>query len=149
MSDKQEITVDFGSDTQRREFVARVVKFANTVRKGVYRFELMRHRPRRSDRQNKYYFPCFVEPFAAWLSEEWGEPVSRDEAHGVLKEKFLKIDKWDHSTGEDLSYVRRSSTLNTVEFNEYLDQCAKFLAETCGFVVPEPSVYREPVEVAA
>jgi uracil phosphoribosyltransferase len=67
-------------------------------------------------------------------------------AHAVLKEMFLKTTVIDQQTGRELTYIRSSTDLNTVEFNEYLDRIAEFLATECGFVVPEPDAYREAVE---
>lgn len=111
---------------------------------GPHRISWCKHRPRRSDRQNRYYWPCFVQPFADYLRQS--KPLFTDEmAHAVLKEMFLKVTVMDENTGRELEYTRSTTELNTEEFNHYLDEVAKFLAEDCGFVVPEPDQYREPV----
>jgi hypothetical protein len=120
----------------------------NTIRglKGFHRIEIRRYRRRRTDRQNRYYWPCFVQPFADFLRAQ-GEAVTNDEAHELLKYKFLRQSICNRATGELLERVRSTTDLDTQEFNAYLEQCAQWLAEQFGIVVPEPDVWREPVEV--
>lgn len=100
-------------------------------------------RPRRSDRQNRYYWPCFVQPFGDYLRGQGNEHFTDEMAHAVLKEMFLKTTVVDSETGRELSFTRSTTELNTGEFNDYLDRVAQFLAEECGFVVPESDTYRE------
>ena len=104
---------------------------------GPHRIEVCKFKPRRSDRQNSYYWPCFVEPFAKWLREENGDAATEQEAHEILKHRFLRRTVIDKGTGEVLGDVTRSTTeLDTSEFTEFLDQCAAFLADYCGIAVP-------------
>jgi hypothetical protein len=117
----------------------------NTIRamRGTIRVSFCQHRPRRSDRQNKFYWPCFVQPFAEFLREQ-GEILTDEEAHELLKAKFLRRTVVDRRTGQPVGVAIRSTTdLNTAEFNEYLDRCAYWLADMFGIVVPEPDTYRE------
>ena len=124
---------------QRDAFV-----FLNELKrlKGPYRFEVVQHRPRRSDRQNRYYWPCFVQPFATFLRDQ-GEFCTDDEAHEVLKYRFLRKSKMNKVTAEVVDFVPSTTSLNTTEFNEYLDRVAAWLADTFGIIVPEPDVYHE------
>lgn len=136
---KYERVVDFSDPADYSRFLAGVQR----VKKVRWRVTLVEYRPRRSDRQNRYYWPCFCEPFAAKLTEAAGERVTAEEAHEQLKKMFLLRPLIDKKTGVLLAEVTGSSAkLNTSEFNEYLDQCAGFLARI-GIVVPQPSVYRE------
>lgn len=113
--------------------------------RGKKRISWCEHRQRRSDRQNRYYWPCFVQPFGDYLRGQ-GKPHFTDEmAHAVLKEMFLKVTEVDENTGREFTYTRSTTELNTEEFNHYLDEVAKFLAEDCGFVVADPDQYREQV----
>jgi hypothetical protein len=116
---------------------------------GMQRVTICSHRKRRSDRQNRYYWPCFVQPFAEYLNAQ-GEAVTDDEAHTLLKQKFLRRSVADPETGEFVGDVLRSTTdLNTAEFNEYLENCAAWLADFFGINVPDPSIYREPTEATS
>lgn len=113
---------------------------------GIWRVELCRYRPRRTDRQARYYFPCFCSPFGEYLKEQGNDFAdAKDAAHEILKARFLKVQIFDKETGQRFVFVRSTTSLNTVEFNEYLDKCAAMLASECSIIVPEPSIYREPV----
>lgn len=110
---------------------------------GRHRVEIVKYRPRRSDRQNRYYWPCFAEPFADWMSERYGESVNAEQAHEMLKLKFARKSVVNVQTGEVESIPCGTSTMTTEEFNEYLDKLAAWLKDFCGIEVPTPDVYRE------
>lgn len=131
----------------KRDLLRRFTGWLNSCKPGLWRIEICQHRQRRTDRQNRYYWPCFVAPFAKWLTENWGENYTAEQAHEILKARFLTVEKVDPNTGELFTFIRSTTDLDTVEFNRYLDQCGEFLATYCGFVVPEPSEYHEREEV--
>lgn len=135
---EKEWLIDLSNQEQRW----RLISHLQTLR-GMHRIEILRHRPRRTDRQNRYYWPGFVTPFASWLTEQYGEEVSADEAHEHLKGVFNSRELMDRQTGIKTKFVQSTTKLSTVEFNQYLDRCAQFLADFCGIVVPEPNVYHE------
>jgi hypothetical protein len=142
-----EALIDFSDPKRKAQVIARL-----SVLKGMYRMSVVKHRPRRSDRQNRFMWGCFVQPFATWLTETQGETYTADDAHEVFKSMFLGRDVCDPKTGEVIGQsVRSTTTLSTTEFNEYLDHCAEFLARMCGIVVPEPGVYHEeePAEASS
>lgn len=130
------------SDPETRSKVTRYISGLS----GMYRVGITKFRPRRSDRQNKYYWPCFVAPFYEWLREAGYENVRKpDDAHEMLKSLFLpSVEETDKRTGRKIgSHGQSTSTLDMKGFNEYLDRCAQFLAETCEISVPEPEAYHE------
>jgi predicted alpha/beta-fold hydrolase len=114
---------------------------------GIHRVEVVRYRPRRSDRQNRYYWPCFVKPFSDYLRGQGNEHFTDEMAHEVLKRMFLTVAVVDRNTGAEFERVRSTTELDTGEFNEYLEKVAAFLVTDCGFVVPDPAEYREQVTV--
>jgi hypothetical protein len=136
--DEQEFSVDFTSDVSKRRLWA----FLKGCR-GKWRITAVRWRQRRTDRQNRYYWPAFVTPFLAYLNEENGESHTKLSAHEILKGRFLRSTFIHKETGEAFDFTRSTTDLSTGEFNNYLDQCAAFLAEYCGIIVPEPSEYHE------
>ena len=109
---------------------------------GMHWISVKQHRQRRSDRQNRWYWPCFVRPFADFLRGQ-GCGVSDEDAHEILKARFLKRSILSEMTGELLEYVRSTTDLDTQEFNEYLDACRVFLQDYAGIQVPDPSIYHE------
>lgn len=120
--------------------------FLNDLRRlqGIYRFEFVRFRPRRSDRQNRYFHPCVCDEFAKFLTDQ-GQPTTMLEAKEIIKQKFLKRNRVDPNTGEVLEYVARTRDLDTAEFNELLDQSSAWLADMFGIIIPEPGAYHEKV----
>ena len=121
-----------------------VAAFFNKLRelKGVHRFEVRSHRPRRSDRQNRYYWPCFVHEFGEFLRNQ-GEELTDDHAHELLKHRFLQRSVTDRKTGELLEYSESTTKLDTKEFNAYLDRCAFWLVDMFDIIVPDPADYYE------
>ena len=112
---------------------------------GQYRLDVTKYRPRRSDRQNRYYWPSFVSEFAKLLIETGqcdNMAEARQHGHEILKHKFLRREYVDPTTGEVIPYTESTTKLTTAEFNEYLDRCAAWLAEL-GVIVPESSSYHE------
>jgi hypothetical protein len=110
---------------------------------GVHRVNVVRYRARRSDRQNRYYWPAFVHAFGDYLREQ-GEEYTDDEVHEFFKAKFLRRPVIDKNTGEVLGQaIASTTTLSTTEFNEYLDKVAAWLWHKVGIAVPPPEQYRE------
>lgn len=135
-----ELRINFDEPRERSHFNTLIRDL-----RGKKRITIVDDRKRRSDRQNRYYWPCFVQPFGNYLRES--KPAFTDEmAHEVFKKMFLEQSVCDDSTGQVFTYVGSTTELNTIQFNEYLDAIADFLATECGFRPADPSVYREPVE---
>ena len=104
--------------------------------RGIYEVTLKPRTHNRSLSQNRYYWSCFVHPFAEWLSEQWGEPITTDQAHYELRKAVLGFrEKVNERTGEIMELIPSSRKLDTKEFSEFLDKAAEFLARFCGIVV--------------
>ena len=118
-------------------------KIVNSInsKRGMWRIAVTRYRPRRSDRQNRYYWPCFVQPLGEFLRDQ-GEPYTDNQAHAILKQMFLR--QTVEINGERVDITRSTADLDTAEFNAYLDQCAAWLADSLGIIVPDPQDYYEP-----
>jgi hypothetical protein len=123
---------------------AKRTRIANRINdlRGMYRIEVTRYRRRRSDRQNRFYWPCMVKPFGDFLREQ-GEGVTDLEAHEILKSRFLRKTITDPKTGTMMDYTRSTTELDTAEFNAYLDMCSAWLANMFGFIMPDPADYHE------
>jgi len=70
--------------------------------------------------------------------------VTDQDAHEILKHKFLRVSITDRSTNEQMAYSRSTRDLDTSEFNTYLDRCAQWLGDMFGIVIPDPTGYHEP-----
>lgn len=104
---------------------------------GLWEVTLKERKRTRSLDANRYYFVAVVQPFAAWLSEIYGEEVGNDQAHQALSAKVLGTDAVvDKRTGDIIAELpRRTKTMDTGEFSDYIERCARFLAEFCNVVV--------------
>lgn len=87
---------------------------------------LKKHKDKRSNPQNRFYWGCVV----ALLAEHCG--YESEEMHDALKQKFLAA-----HTDSALPTVRSSAKLNTAEFSEYVEQCRRMAAEM-GIYIPDP-----------
>jgi hypothetical protein len=101
---------------------------------GPHRVSIARWRPRRSDGQNRLYWVSVVHPFGEFLREH-GNDYTDDDAHEMLKHKFLKRSAANPATGEELEFTASTTKLTTEEFSEYLEQCSAWLAELGVFVM--------------
>lgn len=102
--------------------------------RGMHRVEIKKLRKRRTDAQNRFYWPCYVKPFADWLRDQ-EETASEEMAHEIFKARFLQKSVCNPATGEVTTYTGSTTELSVGEFNEYLEKCAKFLQEWCGIGV--------------
>ena len=94
----------------------------------------------RSLQQNKYYWGVVIK----MLCEHTGH--SEEEMHDIMKSKFLKkfcdIKVKDEKGVEKIeryTIVRSSTSLNTVEWEDYMDDCRKFAAEKFQLYIPLPN----------
>lgn len=104
---------------------------------GLWEVTLKERKRTRSLDANRYYFAAVCEPFRSWLSEQYGEEVDIDQAHEALKARVLGTDAVvDRETGDVIAELsRRTKTMDTGEFSDYIERCARFLAEFANIVV--------------
>ena len=95
-------------------------------------------RSQRSGNQNRYWWGVVI-PI---LSESLG--YDKDEMHEALKYKFLRLDAEPDSNG--LVRMRGTSTLNTKEFTDLIEEVVTWAGAEFGCVIPLPN---EVIEGAA
>jgi hypothetical protein len=100
--------------------------------KGSFALSLKKNKPTRSLAQSRYYWGVVL----TYLSEETG--FTKDEAHQLMQRMFLKYAK-DVSDGTSEMFVRSTTSLNTVEMNEYIEQIRIFAVSELGCYIPEPN----------
>lgn len=109
--------------------------------RGPYRITVVRHKPRRSDPQNRYYWPCVVHQLGQHLRQQDGS-ITDDFCHQMLRMKFLTVSVVNQATGEVVGQRVRSTTELTIEeFGEYLENCIAYAAEMFHVVCPDPALY--------
>lgn len=106
--------------------------------RGEYRVTFVRHRSRRSNRQNAWYWGCIVSALRDFLREQ-GQAYSAEQCHEMLKWRLLREDIVDHRTGEVVGQTVPTSTkLTTTEFAEYCELCRQWLFDQFDITVPDP-----------
>jgi len=98
---------------------------------------------RRSQYQNNYYYGVVVELIRSALTEEWGELMTKDEVHEILKQNCNWREKVNESTGETLKVPHTTTDMTTVEFEEYLERCRRFALEWFKIEIPLPNEQTE------
>jgi hypothetical protein len=100
--------------------------------KGSFAVSLKKNKATRSLASNRYYWGVVL----AYLSEETG--FTKDEAHQLMQRMFLKYAK-DAPDGTSEMFVRSTTSLNTAEMNEYIEQIRIFAVSELGVYIPEPN----------
>ena len=98
--------------------------------RGLWEVTLKQRKRARTLDQNKYYWIAVVTPLADWMREEWQENVTIEQAHEVLKNRMLETRK--HG---DVAIPPSTARLQIDEFSKYVEDCARWLAESFGIVV--------------
>lgn len=100
--------------------------------KGSFAVALKKNRAQRTLQQSRYYWGVVL----SYLAEETG--YTKDEAHQLMQRMFLKYVK-DVSDGRSETFVRSTTSLNTAEMNDYIEQIRIFAVSELGVYIPEPN----------
>lgn len=109
--------------------------------RGVYEVRVEPRRDTRTLKQNAYWHAAVVAPFAQFLRDQQFSLSSHDDAHELLKEKFLRVPVAD-ANGEVVGHVTKSTTkLTPEEFSQLVDAAAEWLERMFGIVVMPSEAY--------
>lgn len=134
---KQPAIIFHGAVRGGQLHIKRKAEFERTIRQmegSEVELVLRKHRKGRSLSQNSYYWGVVV----ALLAEHCG--YDPEEMHESLKFRFLRTheDPVETLHGRTmLPTVQSTTTLNTAEFSEYIEQARRLAAEM-GVVIPSP-----------
>lgn len=112
---------------------------------GLYEVSIRPRKKTRSLNANSYYWAAYIGPWVEWLREQWGDPsISSEQAHIELKRAVLGVrEKVNKHTGEVMELVPTTHDMDTVEFGNYLDNAAEFLARFAQIVVLPSEMFYE------
>jgi hypothetical protein len=88
-------------------------------------------RSRRTVPQNRLY-----RAYVKLLAEYTG--YSEDEMHSIISYKFLKTEKVNEDTGEVDEYIRSTSSLNKMEFTDFVESFKKWAEDKMKVRLPNP-----------
>jgi len=91
---------------------------------------------KRSTDQNRYYWGVVLK----MISDETGYETT--EVHEILKSEFLKIDEKEIN-GKAYSIYSSTASLNTADFEDYLEKCRRFAAMNLQLVILLPNESEE------
>ena len=103
--------------------------------------KISKHRPKRTLRQNNWYWGVACPIIAAFLKEAWGEELSKEDVHlynlnHVTKPKVEMITVMGKQV---VGYnQKRPSEMDTVEFNEFKLTLQAYWANA-GCIIPDPN----------
>lgn len=100
---------------------------------------LSKRRRRRSNDQNAYYWGAVVAMAREGINEAWGEHVSLEETHHILKFQCNYAERVNEATGEIIRIPKTTTELSTAEFEEYLERCRRFAQEWLQVSIPLPN----------
>jgi hypothetical protein len=108
----------------RVKFLAYCAGFKNGTR---IECVVKKYRRTRSNEQNRYYWGVVIP----LLANHFG--YTKDEMHDALKWEFLRKPESSPAT------VRSTSSLTTVEFNEFVEAVVVWAATNYQVVIPDPN----------
>lgn len=108
------------------------------LKDGTYLIKIATRR-RRSLPQNAYYWGVVVDMVKDGLIDAGFRDVDAEDAHELLKSKFLKKQVFSEQTGEVMDFYRSTAELTTFEFSEYIEKVAQWAAEYLGIAIPLPN----------
>jgi len=116
---------------------------------GVVEVTVKRRRNTRSLQQLRWYFACICTQLAEYLSEQDYEVTTPEDAHELLKDKFLKRPIPDPRTGEVIGHVEGSTgDLDTAGMADYCERCRAWMLDFFGIVTADPDpAWREKKQV--
>jgi len=114
------------------EYEGACKRIAGYIKPGKsYTIEILPSKQKRSLNQNAYYWGVIIDLFAQ------NTGYTKEEAHQELAGMFLFYD------AHGKRFVRSTTTLNTLEFEQYTEKCRNWIEENLGFHVPLPNEVTE------
>lgn len=117
----KEGVVSFENEKRRSSFLS-------SLKDGEYEEVIRKPKKSRSNQQNAYLHGVILQI----ISEEIGDSI--EEVKSAMKYKFLR-----HTTRAGLETIRDTSSLSTVEFEEFNENCRRWSAEFLNTYIPLPN----------
>lgn len=95
---------------------------------------------KRSIPQNSYYWGVVVPMVRSGLYEQGYDDVrTNDDAHDVLKSLFLKKRLVNRVSGDEIPIDGSTTKLSISEFNDYIEEVARWASQYLQIVIPSPN----------
>ena len=100
---------------------------------------IQKRRKRRSNNQNAYYWGVIVELIKSAILDSWGETMSSDEVHNILKSQLNYKEQINQKTGEVIKTPKSTTQLSTIECEQFYHECRTWAKEWFGIEIPMPN----------
>jgi hypothetical protein len=122
-----DLVIDFDSQEDKAKLFS-LLKYL----KGRHAVGIKKDRRTRSLAENRYYWGIIL----TYIADETG--YSKEEAHQIFGRMFLRYDK-QMPDGTTEAFVRSTTSLNTMEMEEYLEKIRIFALSELGTYIPLPN----------
>jgi hypothetical protein len=123
------LQIDFGKENDKKKLFG-VLK---SRKPKVYTIEIKEFRKDRSSLQNRYYWGVVIKE----LCNHTG--YNADEMHELLKAKFNPKELVFKKTGESIKIGGSTAELDTLDFENYLEQIRIFALSDLDVLIPLPN----------
>lgn len=92
----------------------------------------------RSNGQNRYYWGIAIPLVLRGLKEAGFNVFSKDDAHDIIKFKFLKVNL-ENDSGEFVESFKSTKEMSTSEFKEFIEHLQIWASEYLNQYIPSPN----------
>lgn len=121
----------------RKEFDKAVSRLSGDVE-----LTIQKKRKTRSNPQNRYYWGNVI-PICCEILKDCGYLFTHDQVHEFLKANFNTKPLTNEKTGETLAIPLTTTTLTTVEYEEYLERIRVWAWDFASVTIPLPNEQTE------
>jgi len=107
---------------------------------------LRKKKKKRSLSQSAYLFGVVYNCVQEGIRDLWGEQISKEDVHLMLKMKFLYREIIDPSTGEITRLPKSTADISVSEMMDYIAEITVWSQEFLGITIPEPNSQQEMFE---
>ena len=99
----------------------------------------------RSNRMNRFYWGVIIDTLVNYFNQEktFGEVVSREAVHDLMKCKFLGMHRVFLPDGQPVDVVNSSRNLSNKEFIDYFEEIIRWADQHLSVHIPLPDEVRK------
>jgi len=106
---------------------------------GEHLITIAPYRKTRSNQQNAYLWGVVYPAVLFGLQDAGWEITHEEQVHEYCKQAFAAREVINKDTGEVLSLPSSTASMQTAEFNVYVDKIKAFALEYLNITIPEPN----------
>jgi len=120
--------------TNKEQFIKDFQEYVKKLPDGIFVCNIKKWFKKRSLNQNDFYWGVIIPKLSEYFC------ITPSEVHDEIKYKFLRV-TWVGIGWEEISKTMSTTTLNTKEWEEYIDRIRKWIIEEYNITLPLPHEY--------